>query len=105
MKKYPALVLLALLTFAALPASAAHLGETVHVNALGLVCEYCAQSIKKVFLRTEEIETIEVDLDAALITIVMKPGRIFTDEAIRHHIEEAGYNVDQIHHMPAEPHG
>ena len=73
-------------------------GETIHVRVLGLVCDFCAQAIEKTFMRTDKVESVDVDLDSALITIVMKEGITFTDEDITAKVTDAGYTIESIHH-------
>lgn len=79
-------------------------GETVHVKVLGLVCEFCAQSIEKVLMNTDQVASVDVDLDKALVTIIMKEGQTFTNEAITASIKDAGYAVESIHHMTEPDH-
>jgi copper chaperone CopZ len=98
MKKLSFLTVLTLVTLAVTNAFAA--GEVVHVKVLGLVCDFCAKTIDKVFMDTEKVESTNVDLDKALVTINMKDGQIFDDEFIKTKITEAGYSVENIHHQP-----
>jgi hypothetical protein len=72
MKKLSFLIVLTLVTLAAPPAFAA--GEVVHVKVLGLVCDFCAKAIDKVFMGTGKVESTNVDLDNAMVTINMKDG-------------------------------
>lgn len=88
----------------AAPARASHGGETVHVKTLGLVCDFCAQAVQKTFMKTEKVDAVTVDLDKALITIIMKNGAVFDDDTIRKTMVDAGYNVESIHHAPGADH-
>lgn len=99
--------MLAAVTFllmSATPSWALHTGETVHIKVMGLVCDYCAQAVNKVFMGTEKAESVDVDLDKALITLVMKKDQVFSDEEIKKFITDAGYSLDGIHHQPAGAH-
>lgn len=91
------------IAFAAAPSWAAH-GETVHVKVRGLVCDFCARAVEKVFINTGDVGAVDVDLNAALITVEMKEGKYFSDEAITAHVTNSGYNVENIHRQPPEPH-
>lgn len=84
-------------------AQAAHVGETIHVKTLGLVCDFCAQAVEKTFGKMDEVDKIDVDLDQALITIILKQGQSLNDDTIRQKITDAGYNVESIHHMAHAP--
>lgn len=102
MKKLSFLTVLTLITLAVTPAFAA--GEVVHVKVLGLVCDFCAKAIDKVFLETDKVESTKVDLDNALVTLNMKDGQVLNDELIKAKITEAGYEVQNIHHQPEVKH-
>ena len=93
-----------ILSLQSFPAWALHTGETVHVKALGLVCEFCAQAIEKVFMDTGKVESIDVDLDKALVTIIMKKGQAFSDDMIATQMKDSGYAVENIHHMKETSH-
>lgn len=97
------LMSVSVLSFAA-PAMAAHGGEVVHIKTLGLVCDFCAQAVEKTFMKTGFVQSIKVNLDDALITIVMKAGTVFDDDTIRKTMTDAGYNVESIHHAPEAAH-
>ena len=102
MKKLLFLIVLTLVTLAATPAFAA--GEVVHVKVLGLVCDFCAKAIDKVFIGTGKVESTNVDLDNALVTLNMKVGEVLEDEFIKAKITESGYEVQNIHHQPEVKH-
>jgi copper chaperone CopZ len=102
MKKLSFLTVLTVVTLAVTPAFAA--GEVVHVKVLGLVCDFCAKTIDKVFIDTGKVESTKVDLDNALVTLNMKDGQVLEDELIKAKITEAGYEVQNIHHQPEVKH-
>lgn len=81
-----------LLTFA-LPAQAATM---VDVN--GLVCDFCARALEKVFSKQEAVESINVDLDAKVVTINYVDGGSLDDETLTKLITDSGYNVVDIRH-------
>ena len=93
------LTFFAFLSLAASPAFAAP-GETVQIKILGMVCDFCAQTMEKVFLKTEQVEAIDIDLKGSLITLTMKEGQAFTDEEITKHITDSGYEIESIQHLP-----
>ncbi|MCG8324682.1 MAG: hypothetical protein MI673_04130, partial [Thiotrichales bacterium] len=41
-------------------------GEKINVNVFGLVCDFCAQAIEKVFMKRQEVSGIKVDLSGGL---------------------------------------
>ena len=104
MKRLMMIAVLAILAFTPTPALAAHGGEVVHIKVLGLVCDFCAQAIEKVFMKTGQVEFVKADLDNALITMAMKEKNVFTDDFIREKVTDAGYTVETIHHAAEGQH-
>lgn len=102
MKKLSFLTILSLLLLSGTPAFAA--GDVVHVKVLGLVCDYCAKTIDKVFMGTGKVASTSVDLDDALVTINLKDDQTLDDAFIQEKITDAGYTVENIHHMKQVKH-
>ena len=88
---------------AAKPAATAvaTMGETIHVGVNGLVCDFCAQSLKKTFGKQAAVKNIDVSLTDKLVTIYLKPNQTMADAQIKKLITDAGYDVTKIHHMPS----
>ena len=96
MKKF-ILTCITLLTLS--PAAfAATSAQSVYVDVNGLVCDFCARALEKVFSKQESVNTINVDLDSKVITIYFKPEQILDDATITELIEDSGYNVRGIRH-------
>lgn len=66
------------------------------VSVNGLVCDFCAQAIQKSFARHAEVNAVQVDLSAKLVSIDFKPNANLDDAAIRRIITNAGYTVVSI---------
>ena len=71
-------------------------GEEINVNVFGLVCDFCAQAIEKVFMKREEVSGIRVDLAGGLVSIYTRRGMQLPDATLKKLIVDAGYNVDSI---------
>lgn len=71
-------------------------GETINANVFGLVCDFCAQAIEKVFMKRDEVSGINVDLAGGLVTIYTKKDETIDDTDIEKLIVDAGYNVESI---------
>lgn len=71
-------------------------GETVTVSVNGLVCDFCAQAVQKVLGKRDAVDSVSIDMDNGLVTIVMKPGQTLDDETIRKLIRDGGYSVTGI---------
>lgn len=80
------------------PAHASHPGGTVYADVNGLVCDFCARALEKVFGQQEEVSDINVDLDTKIITIHFKEGQNLEDEKIKALIADSGYDVRGLRH-------
>jgi len=67
---------------------------TVKVN--GLVCDFCARALEKVFGKRDEVTGIQVDLDKGQIAVATKPGKSLDDATLTRLITNSGYNVVNI---------
>ena len=68
----------------------------IDVATNGMVCDFCAQAIEKVFMNREEVQGINVDLNNQRVVIYLKNDLNIEDTEIINLFEEAGYNVDKI---------
>lgn len=67
---------------------------TIKVN--GLVCDFCARAIEKVFGKRDDVSSVKVDLSTKLITIVFKSLASPSDDELRTLIADSGYDVVSI---------
>jgi copper chaperone CopZ len=74
-------------------------GQIIHVGVNGLVCDFCAQSLKKTFGKEAAIEKIDVSLTDKLVTVYLKPSQTLADNKIKDIITNSGYDVTTIHHQ------
>lgn len=70
--------------------------ETLSLEVKGLVCDFCARSVEKVFLRKGKAQAVKVDMDAGRIDVVLKPGAALSDEQAKKLITDSGYNLVKI---------
>jgi copper chaperone CopZ len=70
--------------------------HTITVQIDGLVCDFCARALEKVFGKRQEVSGIDVNLDTKLVTIGIKKGADIDDVTITKLITDAGYNVVKI---------
>ncbi len=75
-----------------------HTRDMVRVSVNGLVCDFCARALEKVFGKQEAVSSIDVNLDDKIITINFQDGQMLDDETITALITDSGYNVEAIHH-------
>lgn len=70
--------------------------KSAQVSVNGLVCDFCARALEKVFGQEEEVSSIDVNLDTKVITIDFKEGQTMDEEEIKYLITDSGYAVDKI---------
>ena len=103
MKYLPALLLL---TFASpalvTPSLAAEKAacETPEAIAIvdGMVCDFCAQGLKKVFMKEPMVKDVAIDLTTKEVRIILKPDETIDDALINKKVDWAGYKVTGITH-------
>jgi copper chaperone CopZ len=70
--------------------------EVLSISVNGLVCDFCARSIEKLFSKKESVKSINVNLEQMLITISLKKGKSLNDEIITKVITDSGYDIREI---------
>ena len=70
--------------------------QILKISVNGLVCDFCARSIEKLFGKKESVDSINVNLEKMLITINLKKGKKLNNETIRQVIKDSGYDVTEI---------
>jgi copper chaperone CopZ len=70
--------------------------NTINVKVNGLVCDFCARALEKVFGKRNDVTGIKVDLDNGLVTIATTPEGNLDDAILSQLITDSGYNVTSI---------
>ena len=70
--------------------------EVLSISVNGLVCDFCARSIEKLFSKKESVKSINVNLEEMLITISLKKGKSLNDDIITKVITDSGYDIREI---------
>ena len=75
--------------------------KTIKIDVQGLVCDFCAQSIDKVFSKQVGVEEVDVNLNNGKVTVkmadVFEDNEVgITDETIIKLLKDAGYEVSSI---------
>jgi copper chaperone CopZ len=79
-----------------LPSFSYAASQSVTVNVSGLVCDFCARAVEKVFGKEESIKDVKVDLDAKTILLNFKDKQNIDDAKITELVTNAGYKVVSI---------
>lgn len=70
--------------------------DTINIKVNGLVCDFCARSLEKVFLKRGDVAGIRVDLGKGSVVVAMQPGLTIDDATLTKLITDSGYNVAAI---------
>ncbi len=62
----------------------------------GMVCDFCVQSLKKVFLKDPAVQAVDIDLGTKEVTLTLKPGQTLDDQAIKKTVEWGGYELAKV---------
>ena len=68
----------------------------ININVNGMVCDFCAQSIEKVFMKRNEVKGINVNLEDQKVVIYFDKETDIEDSVISTISEYAGYTVETI---------
>ncbi|MEO1643027.1 MAG: heavy-metal-associated domain-containing protein [Pseudomonadota bacterium] len=67
---------------------------TAKVN--GMVCDFCARAVTKVFGKEEAVDNVHVDLDKGEIHVRLKGGEDMSDDRIGELVKKSGYDLVSI---------
>ena len=67
---------------------------TAKVN--GMVCDFCARAVTKVFGKEAAVENVHVDLDKGEIHVTLKSGAELSDERVASLGKKSGYDLVSI---------
>tara|TARA_Y100000589_G_scaffold264065_1_gene254664 strand:+ start:213 stop:518 length:306 start_codon:yes stop_codon:yes gene_type:complete len=90
------IISLFLITFKNIKSQEKFKNEVLRISVNGLVCDFCARSIEKLFSKKEAVQSINVNLEEMLITISIKKGKNLSDDIIKEVITDSGYDIRKI---------
>ena len=62
----------------------------------GMVCDFCARAVTKVFGKEDAVESVDVDLDAGEIRVALKNGATISDERVGELVKKSGYDLVSV---------
>ena len=77
-------------------AGTASAGETATIHVNGMVCDFCARALEKVFTNEEEVESLDISLEDKTVTVTFKEGETLSDDALSFLITDSGYDVERV---------
>ena len=79
------------------PAQAVPAAQTMlTAKVKGMVCDFCARAVTKVFGKNDAVENVHVDLDTQEIHVTLKPGSDLSDEAVGELVKKSGYTLVSV---------
>ncbi|MEM1086255.1 MAG: heavy-metal-associated domain-containing protein [Pseudomonadota bacterium] len=78
------------------PAEQTKAATQIVAKVNGMVCDFCARAVTKVFGKEEAVESINVDLDAGEIRVALKTGRDISDERVGELVKKSGYDLVSV---------
>ncbi len=90
------LFLFILFTSTTSAATEAQKPQDVLVNVKGMVCDFCAQGLTKLFGTREEVKEIKVDLEAGTVEIAFTEDKTLSDDEIGKIVTDNGLSVESI---------
>ena len=67
---------------------------TAKVN--GMVCDFCARAVTKVFGKEDAVENVHVDLDRGEIHVTLKSGAELSDDRVGELVKKSGYDLVSV---------
>ena len=68
----------------------------INIDVNGLVCDFCAQAIEKVFMKRDEVKGIMINLENQKVIIYLSKKRNIENNILLEIFEDAGYTVEKI---------
>lgn len=66
------------------------------VNVKGMVCDFCARAVGKVFGKNDAVREVHVDLDNGEIHVSLNPGMTLSDDEIETLVKKSGYAMISV---------
>jgi copper chaperone CopZ len=70
--------------------------RVIDVGVNGMVCDFCAQSLKKLFGKQEAVEKVDISLETKKITVTLKPDMQLSDDTVKKLVVDSGYAVESV---------
>ncbi len=59
----------------------------------GLACPFCAYGIEKELTRTDGVESLDMDINAGIVTVTMADGATMAEEQAKQIVQDAGFTL------------
>ena len=79
------------------PAETSAVSQTmVTAKVNGMVCDFCARAVTKVFGKEDTVENVHVDLDKGEIHVTLKSGADMSDAEVEKLVKKSGYDLVSV---------
>jgi len=68
----------------------------VSVGLNGLVCDFCARALNKVFRKRDEVAYTHVDLNTKILSVIFHAGQTLDDVQLEKLVAKAGYDMASV---------
>ncbi|MEE8123160.1 MAG: heavy-metal-associated domain-containing protein [Alphaproteobacteria bacterium] len=68
----------------------------------GLACPFCAYGIEKELKRTDGVKSIDIDINAGVVTVTMAEGGTMTEAQASRIVEDAGFTLGGFEKVQAQ---
>ena len=69
---------------------------TVTAKVNGMVCDFCARAVTKVFGKEDAVDNVHVDLDSGEIHVTLKSGAELSDDQVAELVKKSGYDLVSV---------
>lgn len=80
-------------------------GDSLRLRVDGMVCSLCAYGVERRLGKLEAVDEVEVNLDSALVVVVLKPGRAVSDSTLSEEVRRAGFTLRAVQRFTRKPRG
>jgi mercuric ion binding protein len=71
-------------------------GTQYNLRVDGLACPFCAYGIEKKFIKTEGVESVDIDLQNGLVIVNTAEGKTFKEDKLKEIINDAGFTMKSM---------
>jgi len=71
-------------------------GNQYDLRVDGLACPFCAYGIEKIFIKTEGVNKVDIDLKNGLVIVKTNEGKTFNEDQLKKIIDDAGFTMKSM---------
>jgi len=75
-------------------------GTQYQLRVDGLACPFCAYGIEKIFIRTEGVESVDIDLKNGLVIVNTLEEKKFSEDELKTIIDDTGFTMKSMNAIP-----